>query len=271
MREKKSVESKVFLVSIIIMSLVFSVLMFNMVIAAPYGAQVSLNNTTSAVPDVAQQHEAYAGNVTELTIYGFTTTRSWQGYYGNVTGVVQLADSADFVMYNWTETNPRGEIYAARNQTIDWRYVQCFNYTATGEYGDDLARAGQTSLVGMNYTQLDEMYNISLDDVDGVNNTFVYGPSGITAGGHQLFYTNNLKFDADECTSMKVYNSTGVGDFQEVLMYEPNGRTIIFNAILKRDADGFNAMTHDFEMLVLEDAHTTDIVPTTYYFYMELG
>ncbi len=250
---------------LLVISLAFLVFSLNSVIAAPYGAgTVTQQNSTRAIADSPQSHNALAGNVTELTIFGYTTTQSWQGYSGNVSGVIQLADSADKVMYNWSDANPRGEVYASRNDTIAWSYVQCFNYTANGSYASDTAQAGATSLYGMNYTQLQTTYNISLDDVDSVNNTF-------TLNNHALFYTNNLNFSLGECKNMKVFNSTGVGAFDEALLYEPTGRSLIFTSILQRDANGFDGKTHDFEMLVLEDGHTTDTTTTTYYFYIELG
>ncbi len=260
------IQNKRNLFILLVISLAFLVFSLNNVVAAPYGAgTVDEKNSTSAVPDAPQDHEALAGNVTEITITGFSTTRSWQGYYGNVTGVIQLADSADNVMYNWSEANPRGEVYASRNGTINWNYVQCLNYTANGTYcADDTNRAGATSLCGMNYTQLHTNYNISSDDVDAVNNTF-------TLNNHALFYTGSLNFSLGECKNMKVYNSTGVGAFDEALLYEPTGRSVIFTSILQRDANGFDSKTHDFEMLVLEDGHATDIITTTYYFYIELG
>lgn len=269
MRGKKSVQNRVILLSIIFVCLVFLVLSLSSVIAVPFGAgTVTEENNTWAPADVPDSHDAFAGNVTELIISGYSTTNTWQGYYGNVTGVIQLADSADNVMYNWSDTNPEGEVYASTNDSIDWYYIQCFNHTADGTYGDDTAQAGATSLYGMNHTQLQENFNIELDDPDAVNNSFAFN---VTEESHPLFYTNSFQFDAGECMSIELYNSTGVGDFYEILMYEPTGQSVIFNSILKRDANGFDNRLHDFEMLVLDDAHGIDLAPTTYYFYIELG
>ena len=255
----------VYLFSVILVSLAFFVLCSSYVIALPIGANVSDLNTTTGPYHYPDDHSAHAGNVTELNVFGYSTTRAWQGYFGNVTGVIQLADSSDHIMYNWTSANPRGEVYASRNQSINWNYIECFNFTADGTYADDTPQAGNNSLHGTNYTTLEAMYNItSGDDADSVNNTFAYN-------NHPLFYTNNLDFTAGECNSTRLYNSTGQGQFDEVLMYEPTGRSVIFNSIINRDADGFDGRTHDFEMLVLEDGHQTDTSPTTYYFYVELG
>ncbi len=251
---------------ILLLAGVVCLIALNSAAAAPSGVtNINQINSTSAVSDTPASHNALAGNVTEITIFGITTTQTWQGYYGNVTGVIQLADSADNVMYNWSQLNPNGEIYASRNGTVAWSYIQCFNYTANGTYcNDDTNRAGATSFCGMNLTQLHTNYNISSDDVDAVNNTF-------TLNNHALFYTGSLNFSLGECKNMKVYNSTGVGAFDEALLYEPTGRSVIFTSILQRDANGFDSKTHDFEMLVLEDGHNGDVSTTAYYFYMEIA
>lgn len=266
MRKQKSVQRKVILLSIIFVSLAFLVLSLSSVIAAPYGAgTVTQENSTRAPADAPQSNEAYAGNVTELTIAGFTTTAAWQGYFGNVTGVIQLADSDDKVMYNWSSANPRGEVYASTNDTIEWLYIQCFNHTAAGNYSDDTANAGGTSKFGTNYTQLESMFGItSDDDADSVDITFA-------SNNHALFYTNSFQFSAGECMNVKLFNSTGVGNFDEALMYEPTTHSVIFNSIINRNADGFDGRTHDFQMVVLENGHGTDLDTTTYYFYIELG
>jgi hypothetical protein len=234
------------------------------VMASPNGAGITPGSSTSANADNPDSQDAYAGNVTELTISGFSTTQSWHGFYGNVSGVIQLADSASHVMYNWSQLNPRGEIYASTNGTVAWNYIQCFNYTADGTYASDTARAGSTSLHGMNITQLHANYNITTDDSDAVNNTFALS-------NHALFYTNNLEFAFGECKNMKVYDSAGAGSFDEALLYEPTGRSVVFTSILKSSADGFDGNTHDFEMLVLENGHNGDVSVTPYFFYMEIA
>ena len=46
---------------------------------------------------------------------------------------------------------------------------------------------------------------------------------------------------------------------------------VIFASIIEEASVlGFDDRDHDFEMLVLEDGHGTDLATTTYYFYVEL-
>ena len=106
--------------------LVLSLLSFLPVVFAvePFGATVTVTNISRSPVDVADSELAFAGNVTEMTVLGYSVTQSWQGYFGNISGTVQLADGSDFVMYNWSSATPRGEIYASTNSSIQWLNVQ---------------------------------------------------------------------------------------------------------------------------------------------------
>jgi hypothetical protein len=256
--------NKIFILLIVVMSLTLSLFSLGYVIATPSGASLTPGVSTSAQADNPGNNSAIAGNVTELTITGFSNTNAWQGYYGNVSGTIQLADSGRHMMYNWSQANPSGEVYASVNGSITWDYIQCFNFTANGSYNDDSANAGATSLFGMNISQLQAAYNIATDDSDTVNLTF-------SRRDHAQFYTNSKLFSGGECPNMKVFNSTGQGAFDEALLYEPNSRAVVFASILQKDANGFDDHSHDFEMLVLEDGHSGNIAPTPYYFYMEIS
>jgi hypothetical protein len=252
---------------IIILAVFFNV---SLVLAVePFGANVTQGSSVRGIPDPAQGIPAMAGNVTEITISGFSTTQSWQGYFGNVSGTIQLADSSDNVMYNWSLASPKGEVYASTNNSIIWNYVQCLNFTADGTYNPlDINNAGGTSKYGTNLTILEDMFGIETDDVDGVDETF-----NLLGSGHNTFYTNNLEFSAGECRNTQVFSNLGHGEdnkFEEVLLYEPTTASVIFTSLLNQDAFGFDNNTHDFEMLVLENGHETDTAPTTYYFYVEL-
>jgi len=235
----------------------------------PNGAQVTDLGNQTAPADAAGNHSAFAGNMTELNLWGYSVTQSWQGYFGNVSGTIMLADAGDRVMYNWSLASPQGEIYASRNKSVSWLSLHCFNFSATGTYLDDSANAGNTSLYGMNLTQLEASYNINYSSVDGVDETFNLNG----ADSHDLFYTSNLKFEEGECRSTRVYSNAGSGEnnkFEEVLMYDSSTQSVVFASLLEEDTAGFDNRHHDFEMMVLEDGHGTDTSTTPYYFYVEL-
>lgn len=245
------------------------------VLALPFGASNTEVKTERSPIDSPSNDSALAGNVTELTITGFSVTQTWQGYFGNVSGTIQLADASDNIMYNWSLASPQGEVYASTNGSIGWTNIQCLNFTATGTYADDSAQRGATSLFGTNLTQLEASFNITFDDVDGVNESFSLTGTHESGGGftHSLFYTNSLEFSAGECLSTHIRGNNGViadANFEEVLLYDPDAQAVVFTTLLDEDIVGFDGVSHDFEMLVLEDGHGVDTATTTYYFYVEL-
>ena len=233
--------------------IIFSLIIFQVSLTLavqPFGANYTEINSTRAPMDTAESIQALAGNVTEININGFSTTQSWQGYFGNVTGTIQLADASDNQMYNWSLASPEGEIYASTSSSISWENIACF----------DLAG---------NHSALETLFGIASDDVDGVNETF------FDTGTHDEFFTNNVQFVAGDCASTEIYDDTGTSvdnHFEEVLLTDSSADTqIIFTAILdEEDVAGFDGVFHDFEMLVLEDGHGTDTSTTTYYFYVEI-
>lgn len=231
------------------------------------GVNVTEINSSSQNPTPPSSLESLAGNITEITTPdGLGKTQAWQGYYGNVSGTIQLADSADNVMYNWTLASPEGQVFASTNNSIVWVNVQCFNFTSTGTYQDETGNGGSTNLYGTNLTQLENQYNIDSYDVDGVDETFYL----LGAGTHNVFYVNAKEFSEGECQNTRINDDSGFGQdnhFEEAIMYEPTTQSIIFAALLNEDVLGFDNRTHDFEMLVLEDGHNTDTATTTYYFY----
>lgn len=235
------------LLTLLVLSITLSV---NVMAVQPFGASYTELKTERAPMDAASNDSAIAGNVTEMSVTGFSTTQTWQGYFGNVTGTIQLADASDNQMYNWTLASPEGEIYATTDTSVAWTNIACFNLTA-------------------NNAALESLFNILADDVDGINETFS------TGNGHDMFYTNNVQFTTGLCPSTSIYDSTGASvdnNFEEVMLTDQSSATeVIFAAILdEEDVAGFDGALHDFEMLVLEDGHGTDVATTTYYFYVEL-
>jgi hypothetical protein len=234
---------------------------------APNGATTSPGASTTAPSDPAGSANAQAGNVTNLNIFGYSTTQSWQGFFGNVSGTIELANANNKTLYNWSLASPEGEVYASTNSSIVWTNIQCFNFTAIGNGTNEAGHGGTTNLYGTNLTNLETRFSISSDDPDGVNETFTF-----PANGHDLFYAAGNQFSDGECPSTKVFSSSGpVNDqFEEVLLYEPTSSSVVFASLLEKNLVGFDSSTYDFEMLVLENGHGTDTSSTPYYFYVEL-
>jgi len=229
-----------------LLPIIFFGLLMNISLALavePFGANVTNLSSTRAIPDDPMGIPAIAGNVTELSIFGYSLTQSWQGYFGNVSGTIMLADSNDNVMYNWSLASPNGEIYATNSSNVDWSGIQCYDEAN-------------------NMTFFESMFGIEPNDADGINETF-------NLNNHPEFVTNSILFAAGSCDNTKLFDSNGIGTFDEVLLTD--GSNLIFTSLLLEDANGFDNVPHDFEMIVLEDGHGTDIATTTYYFWVELG
>ncbi|MBW2964492.1 hypothetical protein KY363_03455, partial [Candidatus Woesearchaeota archaeon] len=177
---------------------------FALAAAQPEGpTTLNIESTSRRTAVTSPTLEALAGNVTQLTVAGTTVTQTWQGYYGNVTGTITLDDANNNTMYDWTLASPEGEIYAA-SATVDWTSgnVKCYDL--------DMSDAGDSSFVTL--AELEALYGLAADDIDGIDETF---PEGT---GYDSFYAGEYLIDAT-CPTTQTYNGSEVKDansFQEV-------------------------------------------------------
>ncbi|MBS3119935.1 hypothetical protein J4475_03875 [Candidatus Woesearchaeota archaeon] len=213
---------------------------------------LSVGSSTRRANPSAASVEAQAGNVTALTINGTSVTMFWQGYYGNISGSVVLANSGGNNLYEWELASPTGEIYATRNSSINWSNIACANQSQIFD---------EDSFLGANSTS----------NADSVNRTFY-------RTDHPSFYTGLLNFTSGACKSASI-NGTGTGsNFHEVLLAEFNetsgGAKFIYTSVIDADTTGFDDTQHDFQMIVGEPGSGSELYPsggtTTYYFYVEL-
>lgn len=238
----------------------------------PSTLTIDVSTTRTAYP--APTLEAYAGNVSHLTVGGSTATQSWQGYVGNITGTITLDDSSNYTLYDWTVLDPEGEIYATYLSSVDWSTgnVLCWNWS-TGAASYLQLYELETNLTGGTGDGTPNDYagiRSNATDVDGVDETF----SALGGGTHSAFYVAGQSIAADSCHTTDLYNSTGGGVFQELLLYyganSGNGDGVIYTSILQSDGDGYDTNTWDFELIVGEDGHLGNTATQTYYFYVEL-
>lgn len=203
---------------------------------------VSTSRDLSSLP--AQTADARGGNVTQININALTVTNSWQGYYGNVTGVVTLQDGSNNTFYNWSLTTVQGEVYATRASSIAWANTQCAN---ASQITDEQTYLGQTAT-----------------DSDSVTNTFA-------SNTHPAFSVSTKALVADNCSVTYGYvnNNSQSSDFVMVLLQ--SGANIIYGTLLNDSVTGFNGQTYDFELLVGENEKTGNLGVTPYYFWVELG
>jgi hypothetical protein len=240
-------------------------------ITVPLGAQSIIegyDQTVNLSNYAPAWHDAFAGNITELNLTGRTQTKHWQGYWGEITGTIILDDAQNWTLYTWNNMEPKGEIYATVNDTPDWQNIACFNYTG-GADGTGLG----------NITAWEIFYNITYNDVDGIDETF-------NETSHIPFDVGDQTIFQDTCWRTYTYMNDAyqTDKFLEVLLSDPDGR-LIFTTLIENDDNsnntdivGYNGQTHDFQMLVAEDGTSRvggfggpiNLATTRYYFYVDL-
>ncbi|PLW80931.1 hypothetical protein C0585_00005 [Candidatus Woesearchaeota archaeon] len=232
--------------------------------------------TTSWVP---YNISAIAGNITELVISSWTLTRTWAGFYGNITGTIVLADANNNTMYDWYDADPSGKVYASIDNTVTWPNIACTTLaTLSGQ---------EAEFSGTNETDRDGKY-----PVDAPNRTFIDPDEtyvdvlaeSANFSDYPLIYVGSTQINPSECPSTSLHNENGsyvdyVKDtqnagndplhFRELVLEDTTGSTV-YTTILEKDYLGFDGRTHDFELIVPEDGHGTDTDVTYYYFYVEL-
>ena len=228
--------------------LIFAVIFSFAAYAAPTGPDSLLINSTSRRGNTpALNTSAVAGNVTGLNINITWVTNSWQGYFGNISGVITLDDANNKTMYSWVDASPSGEIYAVRtSNSISWATINCTNISRIA--------SEETAM------------NILATAKDGINETFNKTSS-------TDFYVGNKRITAGSCAfSQFLYENDAVAtqsNFEEILLCD--GTYIIYTSIINQNKVGFDNLAHDFQMIVPEDGHNGDSAVTNYYFYVELN
>lgn len=201
-------------------------------------------------PRASTSVPAQAGNVTELNINVTSVTKTWQGYFGNVTGRLTLADARNLSMYEWGVANPHGQVYASPSQITNWADAECFNYSASSPE--------------LNLSELEKSINVGANDPDGVNETFKYNFAG-------SFWVGNVRVNSTSgCKASYTYKQSQnqTVNFAEVLLTDKTN--IIYTTIIEDNIMGFDNRTHDFQMLVGQNGHPGGPSTTPYYFYVEL-
>jgi len=225
-------------------------------ISAPEGpTNLTIINTTTRPLLPSQTVQAQAGNVSQLNIFAYTTTRTWQGYYGNVTGQILLGDAGGNVIYNWEAANPSGQIYASTSQvSFDESNIFCYNFTKfEGSY--------------LNISAYEESLGLSDTSADGVNETFNMSLE------YDPFYIG-VKYINVTCPVTYLLNASNQSSrntYQELMLYDNSSSNVVFASIIRpHGISGFDGNIWDFQMIVTENGHLADTQATTYYFYISL-
>ncbi|MBN2566458.1 hypothetical protein JXB02_00035 [Candidatus Woesearchaeota archaeon] len=178
------------------------------------------------------------GTSTQVDLVLLTQTQYWQGYYGSYNATISLKNAAGASLFTWGPARS-GEVLAARSPYIDWEGLGC---------ADAAQVLAENAITG--------------NRSDAVNETFA-------SPNVQAFSLAGIDYAQGQCQHATfLYNATQeAGTYEEVVMHD--GTNAVYVSIVASEGEGFAGAAADFEMIVPEDG--SDDVPTTYYFYAEIG
>ncbi|MFC2135538.1 hypothetical protein ACFLTH_13070 [Bacteroidota bacterium] len=194
---------------------------------------------------------AQAGNITQLQLTAVGPTKYWQGYYGEITGVIKLEDATGNVLYNWSDTEPQGQILASISSSITWADVDCMD------------GAGDVTVA----TE-EAYYNINTADSDGISETF-------TASNHPDFVISGNTITGCDTAWTMVNGASQQARFPMILLEDDTNDYGVYATFIENrdvgnstDVAGFDGNTHDFQFMVPENGTNSNTDLTTYYFWV---
>ena len=211
---------------------------------APTGLQI-LSTSTRTISGISNT-SAQGGNVTELRIDALSVTKTWQGYFGNITGNIHLDDGNNNSFYVWgNATSLSGEIYASRNSSPLWTAINCTNSTQ---------RTAEESYLG-----------VSAAEGDSVTNTF-------NTALHPSFNVGLRTIPSNSCYSTNAFvnGSAQATQFYQILLSDNSSNTV-YTTLIENNQYAYDSRLADFQLMVGENEHDGNIGPTIYYFFTELS
>ncbi|CAG0987432.1 hypothetical protein METP2_02356 [Methanosarcinales archaeon] len=196
-----------------------------------------INGTNETQPLRTGQNSSQSagGYITQIDLYQQTNqTQNWQGYFGNVSGIITLSGSNGTEMYNWTVNVTNRSIYAIDNST----------FTAW----DTLFEA--------NITNLDQIWFGGEVMPDTIKNTYK------TGDGNRTFVDTSINASHVHTTNgfldhvIQSVNTTATVTKGEVL----------WAAVVVAPKLNYKSTYSNYELLVPVNRTS----PNVYYFYMEL-
>ena len=87
--------------------------------AAPTGGSVDELAQETGAAAAVESVNIEGGNVTGVNVSTTSITGRWAGFWGNITGGVELADSSANKFYEWTVSNMDGAVVYVSNGTVE--------------------------------------------------------------------------------------------------------------------------------------------------------
>ena len=224
--------------------LIFAKLTF----ALPSASIPSYVSNSTATATLANDSTAAKGTITTITLSANQQSFKWKAYVGNVSGKVALDDANGKSIYDWNlGTSQGGEVYVSRFSNINWYSIGCADLPSITAEQNGLSMAAGIA--------------------DNINATFNYtNHSPLTVATNPVL--NNCRSTATYINdNPQTMNSAAF--FQEILLRDTTTGNMIYSTIIQSAHTGYDNNQHDFQLLVAENESAT--VPTTYFFWVELG
>lgn len=223
-------------------------------VAAPQGVSATfVSNSTANTTDPGNRTDP-GGFIYTISVDTTQQDVRWKAYVGNITGKFTLDDASGYTIYDWNiDANAvTGEIYATRNNSVQWSSIDCAN--------NSLILAEDSAL------------NFAPSATDNIAVTF-------NTTTHQAFIVSGTPITASTCRAIATFvndtrqNPSESAFFQEVLLADDLSN-LVYTAILEQDGSSYKDdnptnTTYDFQMILADEE--LGGVSTTYYFYVELG
>ncbi|RME31953.1 hypothetical protein D6789_01080 [Candidatus Woesearchaeota archaeon] len=215
---------------------VIGILFASLAFAGPTGGSTTTGAQDRGVNSSVTTLTTEGGNVTEVNVTGTQITTKWAGFYGQVSGSLQITDASSNVFYSWSVANVSGSVVYATNGTVnDW---------------------SNANINAMNYSNAPtHIGNVSA--TDNFTNTFNFSGT----------------FSSASITQATAYTETYVSgsqthDFKTYALVSSSDKVAIWAAVARDDDTSFQGglNTVDYQLL----AGTLDGTNTQFSFYLEL-
>jgi hypothetical protein len=217
--------------------------------ALPSAPGITYYSNSSATSGLTNRSIDQKGTITTVVLSANQQDYKWKAYIGNVTGKVALDNANGQSIYDWNlGTSSGGEVYVSRFSNINWNSITC----------------ADTSSINTEHAAL----GISGAAADSINATFNYTThKPLTVATNPVI--NGCRSTATYINDQQSNNPMGPAAFFQEVLLKDSSDYMIYSTFIESAHNGYDNQPHDFQLLVAENESAT--VPTTYFFWVELG
>ncbi len=237
--------------NLLLIVLLIFLLSISFVASVPSAPVITYSSNTTYTSGIVNRSTDAKGTITTITLDSKQQDFKWKAYVGNVSGTLALANAGGTSIYDWAAGTPTGEVYISRFSNINWASIDCAIAASWNAEHTALGITGTAS--------------------DSINATFNYTThAAVTVGTNPA--RSNCQSTATYVNGLRSNNPMGpAADFQEILLRDTAtvGDHMIYAGRIDDNTVGYDGANYDFQMIVAENESAT--IPTTYFFWVELG